>query len=195
MLPPTPILRSKAGLAILARTHLEPDREFYLRELVRATGMAPRSIQVQLDRLVEAGVLSERRDGNRRYLRAARGHPLFMPLREIVLKTAGIVPLLREALGSDGISLAFVFGSAASGTSGANSDVDLMVVGSAGVRGVVGRLRQAQKQLGRDINPVVWTRKEWADRLRRRDHFLFRVLANPRLMIVGTENDAEGLAE
>jgi hypothetical protein len=70
-----------------------------------------------------------------------------------------------------------------------------MVVGSAGLRVVVGRLRQAQKQLGRDINPVVWTRKEWADRLRRRDHFLFRVLANPRLMIVGTENDAEGLAE
>ncbi len=65
MLPPTPLLRSKAGLAILARTHLEPDREFYLRELVRATGMAPRSIQVQLDRLVQAGVLSDRRDGNR----------------------------------------------------------------------------------------------------------------------------------
>ena len=194
MLPPTPLLRSKAGLAILARTHLEPDREFYLRELVRATGMAPRSIQVQLDRLVQAGVLSERRDGNRRYLRAARGHPLFMPLREIVLQT-GIVPLLREALGSDGISLAFVFGSAASGTSGANSDVDLMVVGSAGLRLVAGRLRQAQEQLGRDINPVVWTKKEWADRLRRRDHFLFSVLANPRLMIVGTENDAEGLAE
>jgi predicted nucleotidyltransferase len=194
-MPPNPLIRSKAGSAILAHTHLQPDQEFYLRELVRATGMAPRTIQLQIDRLVRAGILSERRHGNRRYLRAGIGHPLFAPLREIVLKTSGIVPLIREALGSAGISVAFVFGSAASGTTGAGSDIDLLVVGNASPREIVRRLHETQERLGREITPVVWTRKELTARRRRRDHFLARVLANPRLMIVGTDDELEGLAE
>ena len=182
-------LATKAGLAILSRTHLAPNQEFYLRELVRATGMAPRTIQRELDRLVAAGILAERRHGNRRYLRAGIGHPLYAPLRDIVMKTVGIVPLLRSSLGPEGIELAFVFGSVATGTADALSDIDLLVVGKVGLREVVRRLSQAQEQLGREISPVVWTPNEFRKRRHGRDHFLARVLANPRLMVVGDEND------
>ena len=186
-------LLSKARRAILARTHLSPEREFYLRELVRETGLAPRTVQLELDRLVTAGLLTERRHGNRRYLRAANGHPLFAPLREIVLKTTGLVPVLREALGTDGVSLALVFGSMATGATGADSDIDLLVVGDVGLRQVSSRLRGSHERLGREINPVVWTVKEFRERIDRKDPFLTRVLANPRLMVVGDERDVAGL--
>lgn len=182
-------ISTKAGLAILARTHLAPDQEFYLRELVRATGMAPRTIQRELDRLVAAGILTERRHGNRRYLRAGTGHPLFAPLREIVVRTSGIVPLLRSALGKEGVDFAFVFGSVATGTADARSDVDLFIVGTVGSREVVRRLSPAQQQLGREVSPVVWTPEEFRARRRSDDPFLARVLANPRLMVVGDEGD------
>lgn len=186
-------LATKAGIAILTRTHLAPDQEFYLRELVRATGMAPRTIQRELDRLVAAGILAERRHGNRRYLRAGIGHPLYAPLRDIVMKTAGIVPLLRSTLGQDGVELAFVFGSVATGTADAQSDIDLFVIATVGLREVVRRLSPAQHQFGREISPVVWSPEEFRTRRRNHDQFLARVLANPRLMVVGDDDDVARL--
>jgi predicted nucleotidyltransferase len=188
-------LGTKAGLAILSRTHLAPNQEFYLRELVRATGMAPRTIQRELDRLVAAGILAERRHGNRRYLRAGIGHPLYAPLRDIVMKTAGIVPLLRSTLGKDGIELAFVFGSVATGTADARSDIDLFVVATIGLREVVRRLSPAQQQFGREISPVVWSPEEFRTRRRDHDQFLARVLANQRLMVVGDDDDLARLGD
>lgn len=187
------LIRSKARLAMLARTHLAPDQEFYLRELVRATGMAPRTIQVELDKLVQSGILAERRHGNRRYVHAGRGHPLYAAIREIVLKTAGMVPVLRAALGDAGILLAFVFGSVATGTAGAESDIDLMIVGNPGLRALSPRITKVQAELGREINPVVWAPAEFRDRSRKNDPFLKRLLANPILMVVGDEHELERL--
>jgi len=188
---PYEVITAKSRRRILARTLLAPDREFYLRELVRATGLAPRTVQVELDRLVAAEILLERRSGNRRYLRANERHPLYRPLRELLVKSEGLVGVLREVLGTDGIQVAFVFGSMADGTARSDSDIDLLIVGDVGLREVVGRLAAAQDQLGREVNPVVWTREEFERRGRAKDRFLGRVLSGLRLMIVGVENELE----
>jgi predicted nucleotidyltransferase len=188
---PYEVITAKSRRRILARTLLAPDREFYLRELVRATGLAPRTVQVELDRLVAAEILLERRSGNRRYLRANERHPLYRPLRELLVKSEGLVGVLREVLGTDGIQVAFVFGSMADGTARSDSDIDLLIVGDVGLREVVGRLAAAQDQLGREVNPVVWTREEFERRRRAKDRFLGRVLSGLRLMIVGAENELE----
>ena len=175
--------------AILSRTFSDPGRAFHVRELARRTGLAPRTVQVEVDRLVAAGLLADYRDGNRRYLKANTRHPLFQPIREIVLKTDGLAGVLADALGTDGIELAFVFGSMASSTATAGSDVDLLVVGSAGLREVTRRLAPAHDQLGREINPVVWTREEYERRRTDGDPFLTRVLTGPRLKVVETRHD------
>jgi predicted nucleotidyltransferase len=187
------ILGSKTRRRLLAKTLLAPDEEFYLRELARATGLSPRTVQLELDRLVAADVLLERRSGNRRYLRANERHPFYRPLRELVVKSEGLVSVVREALGAHGVDLAFVFGSMAEGTAKAHSDIDLLIVGDVGLREVVARLARAQEQLGREINPVVWTRDEFERRRRSDDHFLGRVLRGSRLMVVGAEHDLEAV--
>lgn len=183
---PNLLLGPEARRAILARTHVDPSREFYLRELVRLTGFAPRTVNQEIDRLVAADLLTERRHGNRRYLKANERHPLFRPLREIVLKTDGLADVLRDALGSAGIEFAFVFGSIAAATPKAGSDVDLLVVGNEGLREIIRRLAPAQDHLGREINPVVWTRAEFERRMTSDDHFLDNVLRGTMLMVVGT---------
>ncbi len=185
MMPSNLLLGPDARRAILARTHLDPAREFYLRELVRLTGFAPRTVNQEIDRLVKADLLTERRDGNRRYLKANERHPLFRPVREIVLKTDGLADVLRHALGTMGIEFAFVFGSIAAATPKAASDVDLLVVGRLGLREATRRLAPVQDRLGREINPVVWTRAEFERRTESDDHFLMNVLRGPRLMVVG----------
>ena len=149
------LFASRAGAAVLSETFGAPERELYLRELVRLTGLAPRTIQLELDRLVGTGLLTERRDGNRRYVRAAKGHPLYSPFREIVMKTSGIVPLLRSALDGARIEFAFVFGSVAAGSARAGSDVDLLVVGKDGLRSIVARLREVQDAVAREVTH--WT--------------------------------------
>lgn len=183
----TALITSRGRRAILARTHLSPDREFYLRELVRLTRLAPRTVQREIDHLVEADLLTDRRDGNRRYLRANERHPLFGALREILLKSEGLVAVLQSALGNRGVEVAFVFGSMASGRAMAGSDVDLLIVGPLGLRESVRRLREVHDTIGREINPVVWTAEEFRSRLAAQDHFLDSVLREPRLMVLGDE--------
>lgn len=175
--------------AILSRMFLDPGEEHHLRHLVRLTGLAPRTVQQEVDRLVEADLLVERRSGNRRYLRANERHTLFRALREIVLKTSGLGDVLRDALGTDGIDFALVYGSIAAGVPGAGSDIDLLIVGSLGLRDAVRRLQPAHDVLGREINPGVWTRSEFERRRNEKDPFLERVLAGPTIPVIGTVPD------
>jgi len=183
-MPTIPLLGPAARRAILARTFLEPSREFHLRELVRLTGMAPRTIHQEVEKLVGADLLVERRDGNRRYLKANATHPLFRPIREIVLKTDGLAYVLRDALGTEGIDFALVYGSIASQEARAANDVDLLVVGSAGLREIVRRLRPAHDTIGREINPSVWTHAEYARRRKQHDPFLDRILHGPTIPVI-----------
>ena len=179
------LLGPASRAAVIARTFLDPDQEFYLRELVRLSGFALRTVQEEVDRLVAADLLTERRHGNRRYLSANKRHPLFRPVREIVLKTDGLVNVLRDALGVEQVDFALVFGSIASDTPSAASDVDVLVVGDVTLRQVVRRFSSVQDVLGREVNPVVWTREEFEQRRASDDHFLADVLSEPIIMIVG----------
>lgn len=179
------LLGPRARRAVLARTFLSPEREYHLRELVRLTGLAPRTVHQEVERLVRADLLAERRDGNRRYVRANERHPLFRPVREIVLKTEGLADVLREALGTDGIEFAFVYGSMAGLDATAGSDIDVLVVGSLGLREAVRRLSAAHDVLGREINPSVWTRSEFDRRRDEGNPFLNRVLDGATVPIVG----------
>jgi len=189
------LLGPRARRLLLARIYVAPDREFYLRELVRLTGLAPRTVQLELNRLVAAELVLERRSGNRRYLRANVRYPLFRPVYDIVARTDGLAAVLAGALGTEGIAFAFVFGSMASGLVTAGSDVDLLVVGSAGLREVVRRLAPVQETLGREINPVVWTRAEFERRRAAKDAFLLRVRAGPRLPVVGDCDGDQGATQ
>jgi predicted nucleotidyltransferase len=182
---PNLLLGPAARQSILSRTFLDYQQELHLRELVRLTGYAPRTVQQEVDRLVAAGLLQERRAGNRRYLRPNQRHPLFAAVREIILKTDGLAFVLRDALGQDGIEFSLVFGSMAAGASDAGSDVDLLVVGSVGLRETVKRLSRAADVLGREVNPVVWTKREFDNRRRIGDGFLKRVMSAPTIAVVG----------
>jgi len=180
------LLGSEARAKVLATLFLQPDRELHVRELVRVTGFSPRSISKEVDRLMDAGFLVERRSSNRRYVRANEQHPLFHAVREILEKTVGIVPTLRAALSEEsGIKLALVFGSAASGSEKAGSDVDLLVVGSVSLSRTIELIRPAQEKLGREICPVVMRPAEFLKRVDSKEHFISSVLRSETVILIG----------
>ena len=101
--------------------------------------------------------------------------------------------MLGEALKGKGVYCAFVFGSIAQGTAKPESDVDLMVIGDIGLRKIAGLLAGVGNQLGREINPHVLSTTEFSKRLKTREHFAASVMASPRILIVGSEDDLKAM--
>lgn len=174
---------------VLRLLFAEEGRELHLRELTRQCGLSLGTLQTEVEKLRAADLLLARRDGNRLYFRANAAHPLFTDLRQLVLKTAGLREVLADALRDvSGIELAFVFGSLASGDGKAGSDVDLMVIGDAGLRALAPRLRPVAERLGREINPVTLTAAKFI-RDRTKKPFLRDVLAKEKLFIKGNTDE------
>lgn len=97
---------------------------------------------------------------------------------------------LRERL----ISV-FLFGSAARGEQHGESDLDLLVIGHVSLRELADRLRHAEQDLGKQVNAVIYTPEEWAQRLGRRDPFAMRVATEKKVLIIGEDDDATAVEE
>ena len=164
-------------------------QEVHLRELQRRSGLALRTIQQEVEKLLGMELLVARRDGNRVYYSANKSHPLFRDIRSMVLKTSGLVEVLREALSGEGADAAFVFGSVARGEEGAEGDVDLMIVADAGLSDVSRWLSGVPEKLGREVNPHVMSAEELRRRRESGDQFVSRVLDAPKLFVVGDEDE------
>jgi len=172
-----------------------PDSALYMRELERRTGFAIGTVQTELKKLQRLDIISSVKDGNRVYYRANNAHPLYPEIRALVLKTSGLADVIVNALGNEtDIRVAFVFGSFARQEEKASSDVDLMVVGDIGLRKLTGLLMDVAGKIGREINPHVFSEKEFVKRKKEQDHFLKQVLEAPKIFIIGTEHELAEMA-
>ena len=188
-IPPGPCNQRTDPVALLRILFGACQREMYRAEIIGHTRFAQGSVEEELQKLVDLELLTTVKDGNRRYYSANHAHPLYPELHGIVLKTSGLKDLLAEALQKKKITFAFVFGSVASEGERAESDVDLMIVGSATHRELASALRAAGERIGRAINPHFFEPAELTRRLKAKDHFLGDVIAKPKLFIIGDENE------
>lgn len=164
--------------------------EMHVRELERGAGCTIGPIQSELKKLLGLQLVTARRDGNRLYYRANQEHPLYPDIRSMVLKTAGLADYLKERFGNrEDISLAFIFGSIAAGDERATSDIDLMIIGSIGLRVVSGLLADFRATVGREVNPHVMSIEEFSKRRKEGEHFVSTVLSSAKLFVKGTELD------
>ena len=174
---------------LLGLLYGKPDRSFYIKEILRLTGMGVATIKRELDRMLAAGILRMNRVGNQHHYQADPQCPIYSELLVIVKKTLGLTEVIRLALAplTARIEWAFVFGSAASGKETAGSDIDLMIIGEAGFSEVVNALYPVQETLGREVNPKIFRRDEWSGLLEAKDAFASGVMAKPRLDVMGSE--------
>ena len=172
---------------VLCLLYTRPDRSFYTNEILRSTGMGVATIKRELDRMVAAGILTLRRQGNQHHYQANPDCPIYQELLSIVRKTFGVVDVLRQALDplADRIDWGFVFGSVASGKESANSDLDLMLIGDISFTEAVTALHSVQETLSREINPKVYRSDEWKQLLKEKEAFINEVLLKPRLDVIG----------
>jgi DNA-binding transcriptional ArsR family regulator len=184
-------LLSKSGRAVLSLLFGHAGEVFYLRQIARLSGLAVGSIQRELKRLTEAGIITRSVQGRQVYFRANEACPVFGELKSILIKTAGVADVLRAALAplADRIRVAFMFGSMTTGREKRDSDVDVMVVGDASFADVVKALGVAQNTLHREINPTVYPPDEFVSKLSAGHHFLKSLVGEKRIFLIGDEND------
>src|SRR5215468_2947176 len=132
--------------AILIATLLQPDRWWYLSDLAKHLEVRPSSLQRELAALTSAEILRQRRDGNRVYFQANPDCPFLSELQGLLVKTAGIVDVLRETLApfQKRIQWTFIYGSVARAEELATSDIDLMIIGQAGLSELAPALRRGE---------------------------------------------------
>jgi predicted nucleotidyltransferase len=129
--------------------------------------------------------------GNQVLYSADRSNPIFDELASILRKTSGLAGVLARALEPLGprLEAAFVFGSVAKGKAGSSSDIDVILIGEVPFRDAVRALHPVQKDLGREINPKIYSRREWAALTAEKGAFVRDVLANPKIFVIGTARD------
>jgi DNA-binding transcriptional ArsR family regulator len=170
---------------------MRPERWWYLSDLARHLGVTPSSLQRELSSLVNAGILERRQEGRQVYYRPDQNCPILPELQGIMTKTAGLVDVLQQTLQpfSKLIECAFVYGSIARSEELGDSDIDLMIIGRLGLSDLAPGLNKAERQLGRSINPILYTRNELAKKLHDGNHFLQTALGGEKLFVIGNEDD------
>ncbi len=169
---------------------LHPDQRYYLREIARLTNTTAGTLTRELSRLVKASVVNVQKVGNQTHYSANRDCPVFDELASILRQTSGLTDVLAEALLplADQIEAAFVFRSVARGKARPESDIDVMVTGDISFKAVVTALYSLQGRLGRELNPKVYSRREWRNLVAENGTFIRNIQKKPMLFIGGIES-------
>lgn len=187
---------SKLRARILGWLFLHPDERYFGRQLAELLKEDSTNTSRELTRLTKMGILNCQTEGRQKYYQTNKNCPVFAELYGLVLKTSGLTDVLKDALMplSKKIKSAFVYGSFASNSVKAGSDVDLMVIGSCSFGEVADAVAHTQDKLGREVNPSVYPADEFKKKVGAEHHFLKTVLAGSKIFLIGDEHELEGLA-
>ena len=161
-----------------------PDQSFYLNQIVRLAGVGTGSVQRELKRLAEAGVLTVQRVGNQKHYRANREIPIFPELCNIARKTFGVVDEVRAAMASLPLppDLALLH---ADPRDLPAPTIRLLVVSDRLDTAMVNEALSSI-DIGREVRPWLLDRRRYRDLLSRRDARLRSVLDGPKVRVAGS---------
>ena len=183
----------KVRQRVLAVLFGRPEQSFYVNEIVRLARSGSGGVQRELESLAASGIAKVNHQGNQKHYQANPQSPIYAELRGIIAKTSGMTEKLQSALAplSAQIAWAFLYGSAATGQLHSGSDIDLMIVADGlALETTYTALADAENDLGRKINPTVYTRQEFIRRKRVGNAFVKKVLAGRHETLIGNADAA-----
>jgi predicted nucleotidyltransferase len=169
----------------------QPNRRFQSAEVIRLAASGTGAVHRLLTRLANSALITVERVGNQKHYQANRESPVFAELHGLIIKTSGLIGPLRATLEPlmKRIHAAFVYGSVAKGKDQAASDIDLMVIADTlAYADVFAALQTLEVELGRTVNPNVMTLAEWKRKCCQAG-FVSRIAGQPRLFVIGTDDD------
>jgi predicted nucleotidyltransferase len=184
------IIPSRTRVKLLTLFLLNPEGEVYVREIVRMTHENINSVRRELANLESFGLITGKKKGIQQYYTVNRDFYLYEELQKIVLKTEGVARHIGENLAALGeIQCMFIYGSFASGTAGAKSDIDLFIVGDVDENRLIPLVHESEQALAREINYTLMQPGEFRKRRESGDPFVKNVINEPKIVIIGTCDD------
>jgi predicted nucleotidyltransferase len=181
-----PILRSDTQGRILARLFADPSRSHSLTDLVDWAGSSMPTVQREVGRAEEAGIVTTEKLGPARLVRANPDHPLFSAVSQVVLATYGPPAVIaREFRDVDGAEAVLLFGSWAARYLGqpgrAPNDIDVLVIGTPDRDAVDDAAERAERTIGLPVQATVRSRSQWTAE---RDSFIQEVKGRPLVVVL-----------
>lgn len=184
------LISSRTRVKLLTLFLVNPEKEYYVREIARLTQENYNAVRRELKNLSNFGLITGQDRGNQQYYTVNRSFFLFDELQKIILKTEGAAAVIGDALAQlSGITCMFIYGSFARGTAGKESDVDLFIIGDIDERVLIPRIHASEQAIHREINYTLMRAEEFRRRKQNRDPFVKNVMDEAKIMITGACND------
>lgn len=152
---------------LLGELFTHPELELAVGELAERVGHPRPTVSHEVARLVEAGLLHRRQQGNRSLIRAATDTSVSEDLRSLLTKTYGPLAQLREAFSVLPVNYVAVFGSYAARWHGEPgpppNDIDVIVVGDLDYETLWDVTARLSRELGIEVNAVLRDADTWGD--------------------------------
>jgi predicted nucleotidyltransferase len=183
------LLSSRVRAKILKAFFLSPGVERNAWELAQEFSESYSAVWKEMNRLERIGILTSEQKGNAKAYSINKLCPIESELRSIVMKTEGIGAILKAKLSAMGnVEKAFIYGSAASGKADQYSDIDIMLIGDVRLENVSTHISEAEQELNRPINYVIFTEREWREKLQKNDPFATNVEESEKIILIGVED-------
>lgn len=181
---------SKVRVKLLQLFLSSGDGLFHVREIVRRVEEEINAVRRELARMEKFGMVTSEWRANRRLYRFRSDYTYFQQLLEMVVKSAGLGGAIvknKHKLGK--IKFAMMATRFARSMESASDEVDLLVVGQITLPELQALIANEQLNREREINYSFMDDAEFQFRVRRRDPFILKVLIQPKIMLLGSEED------
>ena len=187
---------SKTRVTLLSKLMMNPDKSYYLRELSKELNIPYSMLYKEEKNLVSLGILNEEKRGKVTLVSVNRNLPYLAELKGLITKTTGLGDLVKNALSNiKALKYALIYGSFASGEESESSDVDLLIIGDLNEEEALNAISPIEGRIGREINYVLWSEKEFMNKVDSKHHFLLDIVQKPIIMLIGDENEFRRAAE
>jgi predicted nucleotidyltransferase len=183
------LFTSKTRVNILEEFLLNTDTEYHIRELARIVKTSPIYVQKELKNLESLGLLGSRKKGNMVLYKLQVKSPIVGDLKRIFLKTQSIGHEIFAGLDAKKIKFALIYGSFAKDTATSASDVDVLIIGAINEDDILRSISKTERRIGREINFILWTEKEFLQKVRENIPLIREISKTPIIMIVGDEDE------
>lgn len=184
------LLISKVRVKILELFLGNPEAIYHVREIVRRVGEEINAVRRELARLEKTGLLISQWRANRRYYFVKKDYIFYFELLAMINKSVGLGGAIIKNKAKIGkIRYAMLSSAFVRGKPYTQNDVDLFVVGNVVLPELGAIVREEEARRDREINFTPMTEEEFAFRKARRDPFVMGILAKPRVMLIGDEEE------
>jgi predicted nucleotidyltransferase len=177
--------KSKLRQKLLRLYFSHPEKKYYIRQLARMFNQPAAYVRRELLRLEKEGLFTSEFVGKERFFALNKKHYLYLEIKKIISKTIGIEGALRQDLAKiKGIKEAYLFGSYAKDRLGPESDIDVLIIGSADPEKIIKKVVSWQKKFKREFNVIDMSEAEFKKRKRNKDELLLNILSSKLIKLL-----------